>query len=134
MIKNIKNIPSDLINDVEPHTTKKGEVIYINKSWNHCYIGDYETTLHFGSNLIYGYTSHNRFTSMREAKHGELETVLDLLSNKSVDGEIFCDAYKGQYKRRKKAVEKLGYTVIRDNSENVEQDHDRVTFIIKKTA
>lgn len=113
MIQNIKNIPENLRNDVEQHTRKNGDVIFLNKDWNHCYVGDYKTIIRFCKMVTYSYPVDSMRTCMQNTIYGELEKVLDLLSSRSSDGEIFCYTTAGDFERRKKQSKNSGIKLLK---------------------
>lgn len=95
---------------------KKGDMIVLHPSHNGIYIGDYNTHLIFQKNLSFSYAN----IGFSQAKHGELERVLTLLSKHSDTECIYCECPACDYNRRVKQVEKLGYRVLKTNIDKVE--------------
>ncbi len=95
---------------------KKGEMIILHPSHNGIYIGDYNTHLIFQKNLSFSYSN----VSFCQAKHGELERVLTLLSKHTDTQCIYCECPACDYNRRVKQIEKLGYHVLKSNIDKVD--------------
>lgn len=94
---------------------KKGDMIILHPSHNGIYIGDYNAQLSFQKNISFSYANIRG-----QAKHGELESVLTLLSKHSDTKCIYCECPACDYKRRVKQVEKLGYRVLKTNIDKVD--------------
>ncbi len=95
---------------------KSGSMILLHPNHNGIYAGDYNTHLIFQKNLSFSYAN----IGFHQAKHGELEKVLTLLSTHSDTDCIYCECPACDYNRRIKQVEKLGYRVIKTNIDKVE--------------
>ena len=104
-----------------------GEMIVIHPSWCGIYAGDYNAHIIFQKNISYT-AGHYGFMS---AKHGELEKVLDRCRQYSKTEEILCECSADNFKRRCKAVEKLGFKVLRSNISACESEISTCYFIIK---
>ena len=104
----------------------RGEMITLHPSWGGIYVGDYTARLIFQKNLSYSY---GRFGYMH-AKHGDLPKILDRLDENKTNGYILCECNASSYKRRKKQVEKLGYTVYKSNIDHCDSDIATCVFLI----
>lgn len=107
-------------------TADNDHLILLHPSWGGIYVGDYTAKIIFQKNLSY---SFGRFGFM-SAKHGDLPEVLKKLDEAKTNGFILCECDAGSYNRRKKQVEKLGYTVQKSNIDHCKRDHETCVFLI----
>lgn len=103
-----------------------GEMIVLHPSWCGIYVGDYSSHLIFQKNLSFTY-GHFGFSN---AKHGELSQVMERLAANKTNGFILCECDAGSYARRKKQVEKLGYTVYKSNISACETEISTCVFLV----
>lgn len=104
-----------------------GEMIVIHPSWCGIYSADYNAHIIFQKNISY---SAGHFGFM-QTKHGELEKVLENCRKYSTTEEILCECCADSFKRRCKAVEKLGFKVLRSNISACEHGWSTCYFVIK---
>ena len=104
----------------------RGELIAVHPSWAGIYVGDYKSHVIFQKNLSYTYSRYGYMN----AKHGDLAKVLAKLDENKTNGFILCECMACSYSRRKKQVEKLGYTVHRSNIDQCEHDTATCVFLI----
>ena len=104
-----------------------GEMIVLHPSWCGIYAGDYGAHIIFQKNISY---SCGRFGFM-SAKHSDLEKVLENCRKNSTTEEILCECCADSFSRRRKQIEKLGYSVVKSNISACEKDWSTCYFIIK---
>lgn len=104
----------------------RGEMITVHPSWGGIYVGDYAAHLIFQKNLSYSCGGFGHV----HAKHRDLPTVLTRLSENKTNGYILCECDAGSYTRRKRQVEKLGYTVYKSNIDHCSRDSSTCVFLI----
>lgn len=104
----------------------RGELITLHPSWGGIYVGDYKSHIHFQKNLSYTYGGYG----FMNAKHGDLEKVLQKLDAAKTNGFILCECMAYGYERRKKQVEKLGYKVYKTNIAQCDRDTSTCVFLI----
>lgn len=104
----------------------RGEMITLHPSWGGIYVGDYTARLIFQKNLSYTYAKYG----FMNAKHGDLQKILAKLDENKTNGYILCECDASSYKRRKKQVEKLGYTVYKSNIDQCDSDIATCVFLI----
>ena len=105
---------------------ERGEMITVHPSWCGIYVGDYSAHIIFQKNLSYTYSRYG----FMNAKHRDLPAVLEKLDAAKTNGYILCECCACDYARRKKQVEKLGYTVHRSNISACETDISTCCFLI----
>ena len=101
------------------------EMIVIHPSWCGIYCGDYSAHIIFQKNISYTFNHYG----FMPAKHSDLATVLDNCK-KCGSVEILCECCADSFKRRCKAVEKLGFKVLRSNISACEYDWSTCYFVI----
>lgn len=107
-------------------TADGDHLILLHPSWGGIYVGDYKSHIIFQRNLSYTF---NRYGFMN-AKHGDLPEVLKKLDESKNNGFILCECNASDYPRRKKQVEKLGYTVHKSNIDHCKSDIATCVFLI----
>ena len=107
-------------------TGADGKMFAVHPSYCGIYVGDYSSHLIFQKNLSY---SFGRFGFM-SAKYRDLPTVLARLDEHKTNGFILCECCACQYERRKKQVEKEGFTVRRTNISACTSDTSTCFFLI----
>ena len=105
---------------------ERGEMITVHPSWCGIYVGDYAAHIIFQKNLSYRCGKYGYMN----AKHRDLPAVLEKLDAAKTNGFILCECCACDYERRKKQVEKLGYTVHRSNISACESDISSCVFLI----
>ena len=109
---------------------KDGEMILIHPSYCGIYLGDYSTHIIFQKNISYRY---GRYGYMH-AKHRDLPAVLGRVQQDNPGAFILCECHACDFPRRKKQVEKLGYTVRRSNISGCNSDISPCFFLIARPA
>lgn len=104
----------------------RDEMIVVHPSWCGIYVGDYKSHVIFQKNISYHY---NNFGFM-PAKYNDLDRVLSALAANKTNGFILCECSAGQYDRRRKQVEKLGYTVYKSNISACTSEISTCVFLI----
>lgn len=104
----------------------RGEMITVHPSWCGIYVGDYNSHVIFQKNLSYHYKNFG----FMSAKYSDLDRVLSSLAANKTNGYILCECSAGQYSRRKKQVEKLGYTVYKTNISACTSEISTCVFLI----
>ena len=102
-----------------------GQMIVIHPSWCGIYTGDYSAHIIFQKNISYT-AGHFGFTP---AKHRDLAEVLDRCKQYG-GAEILCECCADSFQRRCKAVEKLGFKVLRSNISACEHNWSTCYFVI----
>ena len=102
-----------------------GEMIVLHPSWCGIYTGDYSAHIIFQKNISYT-CGHYSFTP---AKHRDLATVLENCQ-KHGGTEILCECCADSFNRRCKAVENLGFKVLRSNISACESNLSTCYFVI----
>lgn len=105
---------------------ERGEMILVHPSWCGIYVGDFKSHIIFQKDLSYTYGKY----CFMNAKHRDLPAVLEKLDATKTNGFILCECCACDYARRKKQVEKLGYTVHRSNISACESDISTCVFLI----
>ena len=104
----------------------QGKMIVLHPSWCGIYTGDYSSHLIFQKNLSYTF-SHYGYMS---AKHGDLAQIMQRLEAHKTNGYILCECHAGSYERRRKQLEKLGYTVYKSNITACENEISTCFFLV----
>lgn len=104
----------------------RGEMIVVNPSWCGIYVGDFKSHIIFQKDISYHYKNYG----FMSAKYGDLERVLANLAAHKTNGYILCECPAFQYDRRKKQVEKLGYTVHKTNVSACDNEISTCFFLI----
>ena len=101
-----------------------GEMIVIHPSWCGIYCADYSAHIIFQKNISYTVGRYG----FAPAKHRDLAAVLDRCAQSAA--EILCECCADSFQRRCKAVEKLGFKVLRSNISACEHDWSTCYFVI----
>lgn len=104
----------------------RGEMIVLHPSWCGIYVGDYNSHIIFQKNLSYTFSKYG----FMNAKHRDLVQVLAKLNEHKTNGFILCECCACDFNRRKKQVEKAGYTVYKSNITACENDISTCVFLI----
>ena len=104
----------------------QGEMILLHPSWCGIYVGDYNSHIIFQKDLSYTF---NRYGFMN-AKHRDLADVLAKLDEHKTNGFILCECDASSFNRRKKQIEKHGYTVHKSNIAACESNIATCVFLI----
>lgn len=104
----------------------RGEMIAVHPSYCGIYIGDYSAHIIFQKSLSYTYSKYG----FMQAKHRDLPAVMEKLDAAKTNGYILCECCACDFARRKKQVEKLGYTVHRSNISACESDISSCFFLV----
>lgn len=122
----IINFPTKHTN-CEFHITKAGEIIELHESWNGIYVGDYNCHVIFQKNISFNDGNHIYMSR----KYSDLEDVMRRCTMSSKDGQILCEVNRGQYERRIKALQKLGYVVVKTTYKHDDEDHFMCHFVVE---
>lgn len=105
---------------------ERGEMILVHPSWCGIYVGDYSAHVIFQKNISYTFSKYG----FMHAKYRDLPAVLEKLDAAKTNGFILCECCACDFARRKKQVEKLGYTVHHSNIEACKSDISSCVFLI----
>lgn len=103
-----------------------GEMILLHPSWCGIYTGDYNSHIIFQRNLSYTYSRYG----FMNAKYRDLPQVLSKLEEHKNNGFILCECCACDFERRKKQLEKAGYTVYKSNISACDRDISTCVFLI----
>lgn len=104
----------------------RGEMITVHPSWCGIYVGDFNSHIIFQKDLSYTYSRYG----FMSAKHRDLPQVLAKLDEYKTNGFILCECCACDYERRKKQVEKAGYTIHKSNISACESETSTCVFLI----
>ena len=104
----------------------RGEMIVLHPSWCGIYVGDYNSHIIFQKNLSYTFSKYG----FMNAKHRDLVQVLAKLEAHKTNGFILCECCACDFNRRKKQIEKAGYTVHKSNISACDSDISTCVFLI----
>ncbi len=104
----------------------RGEMILVHPSYCGIYVGDYSAHVIFQKDISYTFGKYG----FMNAKYRDLPAVLEKLEAAKTNGYILCECCACDFSRRKKQVEKLGYTVYRSNISACETDISSCVFLI----
>ncbi|MCD7919469.1 MAG: hypothetical protein LUG45_05250 [Clostridiales bacterium] len=121
-----ENGSADIGGYVVRYRQDTGEMILLHPSWNGIYTGDYAARLNFQKELLYSFGHY----ALIHAKHRELPAVLETLEQHKTNGFILCECDAAAFPRRKRQVEKLGYTVHTSNIAFCDCDWSPCYFLI----